>query len=167
LGSLGYTNAVVELSTQLSQASVQPEVVLLATGSCGTQAGVLAGTIAIGARWQVAGVSVSRSVDECVARVTTLATAATRRLGVRPPDVGEVDVVDGRGPGFGRPSPEGRRHARLAASTEGLVLDDVYTAKALAQLTAVAGAGPVVFWHTGGTVAALAAAITRGAGSVA
>lgn len=165
LGSLAYANAVLELSAQLSQVGVEPDVVLLATGSCGTQAGVLAGTIAVGAQWRVVGVSVSRSVDECVARVVKLATAATCRVGVRPPDRREIDVVDGRGPGFGRASPEGRRHARLAASTEGLVLDDVYTAKALAQLAAVVGSGPVVFWHTGGTVTALAAAIAHGAGS--
>lgn len=164
LGSLAYVHAVTELAAQLTQLDVAPEAVVLATGSCGTQAGVLAGTIAVDGRWRVVGVSVSRPVDECVERVTNLATAATRRLGVRPPDAHEVAVVDGRGPGFGQPSPEGRRHARLAAATAGLVLDHVYTAKALAHLPAVAGAGPVVFWHTGGTVASIADGIAQAHG---
>lgn len=161
LGGLAYVEAVVEMSAQLTRIGVEPDVVLLAAGSCGTQAGVLAGTIAVGAPWRVVGVSVSRPVDACVEQVTNLASAATRRLGIRPPAPHEVVVVDGRRPGFGRPSPEGRRHARLAAATAGLVLDQVYTAKALAHLTAVAGDGPVVFWHTGGVVSAVSDAIAR------
>ncbi|CAN5877472.1 pyridoxal-phosphate dependent enzyme [soil metagenome] len=164
LGSLAYVDAVTELAAQLAHLDVTADVVVLATGSCGTQAGVLAGTIAVGAPWRVVGVSVSRPVAECVERVTGLATAATRRLGIRPPDAHEVVVIDGRGPGFGHPSPEGRRHAHLAAATAGLVLDDVYTAKALAHLPAVAGGGPVVFWHTGGIVSSITGAVAEARG---
>ncbi|HSJ44463.1 MAG TPA: pyridoxal-phosphate dependent enzyme [Euzebyales bacterium] len=161
-GSLAYAAAVPEVSTQLSRLGVEPDLHLLATGSCGTQAGLVAGTIAMGAGWRVIGASVSRPVDECVERVTALATACTQRLGVRPPMVHEVIVVDARGPGFGRTSAAGRRCARLAAATEGLVLDDVYTAKALAQLPTVARSDAAVFWHTGGTVAAVANALSAG-----
>lgn len=161
VGGLAYAGAVAELSSQLSHLGVKPELVLLATGSCGTQAGVLAGTIASGAPWRVVGASVSRPVHECVARVTALASAGTERLGARPPHAHEIIVVDARGPGFGRPSQAGMRTARLASANEGLVLDDVYTAKALAQLPTVAGSGPVVFWHTGGVLSVVADAVGR------
>lgn len=158
-GSLAQAYAVAELSAQLAERAVEPELVVVATGSCGTQAGLLAGTIAAGAGWRVVGASVSRPVDECVARVAALARACTERLGVRPPGPQEVSVVDARGPGFGQPSEAGRRCARLAAETEGLVLDDVYTAKALAEVPTLASGGPVVFWHTGGVVSAVATAV--------
>lgn len=161
-GSLAYAAAVAEVSTQLSQLDVEPDLFLLAAGSCGTQAGLVAGTIATGASWRVVGATVSRPVDECAERVTALATACTQRLGVRPPAAHEVIVVDARGPGFGEPSAAGRRCAQLAAATEGLVLDDVYTAKALAELPTVARSGPVVFWHTGGTVSAVTGAVVAG-----
>jgi D-cysteine desulfhydrase len=65
------------------------------------------------------------------------------------------------GPGYGKPSPEGEEATTLALRTEGLVLDPVFTAKAMAALVAETRAGrlggPVVLLHTGGTPAALAA----------
>ena len=65
------------------------------------------------------------------------------------------------GPGYGKASPEGDEAALLAARTEGLVLDPVFTAKAMAALVVECRRrplpGPVVFLHTGGTPSALAA----------
>jgi 1-aminocyclopropane-1-carboxylate deaminase/D-cysteine desulfhydrase-like pyridoxal-dependent ACC family enzyme len=75
------------------------------------------------------------------------------------PAAERVEVRDARGPGYGIPSAAGERAARLAAATEGLLLDPVFTAKALALLPGLVGdatGGPVVFWHTGGIPAALA-----------
>ena len=73
----------------------------------------------------------------------------------REPGPADVTVVDARGPGHGLPSPGGLAAAELAIRTEGLMLDPVYTAKALA----LAPPGqPVVFWHTGGVLDAVAAA---------
>jgi len=156
-GSLAYAQACTEMATQLAHHGVEPELLLVATGSCGTQAGLLAGTIAAGATWRVAGASVSRPVDECVARVDALARACTGLLGKRSPRPDEVIVMDARGPGFGRPSDAGRRYARKAAEAEGILLDAVYTAKALAQLPKLRNvAGPIVFWHTGGLASAMA-----------
>jgi 1-aminocyclopropane-1-carboxylate deaminase/D-cysteine desulfhydrase-like pyridoxal-dependent ACC family enzyme len=157
-GSLAYAQACAELAAQVARHRVDPEVLLVATGSCGTQAGLVAGTIACGAAWRVVGASVSRPVDECVSRIGALARACTDRLGVRPPRTDEVTVKDARGPGFGRPSDAGRRSAALAADTEGILLDPVYTAKALAELPHLRDVtGPIVFWHTGGLASAIAA----------
>jgi D-cysteine desulfhydrase len=158
IGSLAYAQACTEVAAQMAQLGVDPELLLVATGSCGTQAGLVAGTIAGGASWRVVGASVSRPVDECLARIDALARACTDRLAARPPRPDEVTVMDARGPGFGRPSDAGRRAAALAADTEGMLLDPVYTAKALGHLSQVRDVtGPIVFWHTGGLASAIAA----------
>lgn len=72
----------------------------------------------------------------------------------------DVVVTDARGLGHGLPSPEGMTAAELAMGTEGLMVDPVYTAKALAVVGTpdLAGAETVVFWHTGGVLDVVALA---------
>jgi D-cysteine desulfhydrase len=150
VGCLGYVEAAFELEEQLPGPA---EAVVLATGSCGTQAGLHLGAALTGAAWRLVGISVSRPVAECRERIGSLARGAAGVLGVRPV-LGDVEVCDGIGPGYGRPSRAGQAAAALTARTEGLFLDPVFTAKAMATLAAAAetGAltGPVVFLHTGG-----------------
>ena len=158
LGAVGYALAVAELTAQLDAEGVVPELVLVATGSGGTQAGLVAGAVAGICPWRVVGASVSRPPEACAERVLTLARAAADLLGLPAVDAGQVVVRDARGPGYGIPSAEGDRAAGLAARTEGLLLDPVFTAKALAELPRLVeegSGGPVVFWHTGGTPEAL------------
>jgi D-cysteine desulfhydrase len=155
LGALGYVRASLELTGQLLDAGLAPSALWLATGSCGTQAGLLAGARWLRAPYQVVGVTVSRPVTECVTRVGALAAEAAALLGLvaAPPAAGDVCVVDGhRGPAYGVPSGEGDDAARLVAQTEGVFLDPVFGAKAMAGLAAGAGrlGGPVVFLVTGG-----------------
>jgi D-cysteine desulfhydrase len=159
VGAAGYALAVAELAVQLDAEQVTPELVLVASGSGGTQAGLVAGTLAGGHTWRVVGASVSRPVGECTARVLALARAAAALLGLPEPAAGDVEAHDARGPGYGVPSAEGERAAGLAAATEGLLLDPVFTAKALALLVRLVeegAGGQVVFWLTGGVPAALA-----------
>jgi D-cysteine desulfhydrase len=159
VGAAGYALAVAELAAQLETERVTPELLVVATGSGGTQAGLVAGTLAGGHRWRVVGASVSRPVTECAARVLALARGAAALLGLPAPAAGQVEVHDVRGPGYGIASIEGGRAAGLAAATEGLLLDPVFSAKALgllARLVAEGAGGPLVFWHTGGIPAALA-----------
>ncbi|HLJ07379.1 MAG TPA: pyridoxal-phosphate dependent enzyme, partial [Acidimicrobiia bacterium] len=170
VGAVGYAVAAAELAGQLAAAGVARATVLLATGSCGTQAGLVAGaglpssfragaTVAV----QVLGVPVSRPPDEVVEHVARLATGCAARLGSDRVFTGDdVSLLGGYiGPGYGKPSSEGDEAAELALRTEALILDPVFTAKAMAALVAEARAGrlpgPVVFLHTGGTPAALAA----------
>lgn len=155
-GALGYFHAAGELSEQLAEAAVQPAEVWLATGSCGTQAGLVAGAHAVGWGARITGVTVSRAPEECRQRVAELArdTAALAGRAAPPTDHTPV-VVDGYiGPGYGRASPQGERAARWVASTEGVFLDPVFGAKAMAALVDRAEAGrldgPVVFLVTGG-----------------
>ena len=164
VGAVGYALAAVELADQLGAAGVPAATVLLATGSCGTQAGLVVGAaLPSAASLAVVGVPVSRPPEECLERIARLATGCAERLGSdRVFTDADVRLLGGYlGPGYGKPSAQGDEAALLAARTEGLVLDPVFTAKAMAALVAEARrgtlTGPVVFLHTGGTPAALAA----------
>lgn len=152
LGAVGFAVAAVELAAQLDR---EPALVVLAVGSGSSCAGLLAA----GPPWPVLGVSVSRPPLEITGKVRALAEACAGLLGNPSPRPGWLEILDVRGPGFGVASPADRAAARLALHTEGLLLDHTYGAKAFAVLTErVGGAGgPVVFWHTGGLVPAVAA----------
>lgn len=164
LGAVGYALAVDELAGQLAELHSEPEVVLVATGSCGTQAGLVAGTVATGRRWRVVGAAVSRPPAECHERVLRLARGCAALLGSPAPKERDVELVDARGPGYGAASAQGDAAASLAAATEGLLLDPVFTAKAMAALVAAVAEGlhgPAVFVHTGGIPVALESTVRR------
>lgn len=157
VGASGYVRATMELARQLEAGGVDPAQLWLATGSCGTQAGLVAGARALGRPYEVVGVTVSRSVAECVERVGRLAaeTAELLHLPAGAGDDTDVVVVDGYlGPGYGRPSPAGEAAAALVARTEAVLLDPVFGAKAMAGMIDAARAGrlpgPVVFLVSGG-----------------
>ncbi len=156
LGSVGYAHASLELATQLLDRALAPRQLWLATGSCGTQGGLVAGARWLQPSYDVVGVSVSRSVDECVRRVASLADRAVTVLGLpRVGDTDDITVLGGHlGPGYGRPSKEGDHATAVVARSEGIFLDPVFGAKAMAALVGSArqGAveGPVVFLVSGG-----------------
>jgi D-cysteine desulfhydrase len=154
VGALGYLAASVELAAQLTELGLAPTALWLPTGSCGTQAGLTAGAHWLRCGYEVVGVTVSRPVAECADRVATLAAAAAEDIGVPGPR-GEPVVVDGHiGPGYGKRSADGDAAAQLVARTEGVFLDPIFGAKAMAGLLAAirqgAVVGPVVFLVTGG-----------------
>lgn len=157
LGAVGYVSACFELAEQLASSQLEPAQLWLATGSCGTQAGLVAGARWLRLPFEVVGVVVSRPVDECRRRVAELAAGAARVLDIQPPAFAEPapTVVGGHlDPGYGVPSPDGDLAATLVARTEGVFLDPVFGAKAMAGLLTAARsappAGPVVFLVTGG-----------------
>ncbi len=180
LGAVGYALAAFELHEQLGAIGVDAARVVVAVGSGGTLAGLVAGNVALGRPWTLVGASVSRPAEDASLRVLALARecahllpragapdhtpgAAVRGAGWAAPGSAEplpadVAVVDARGPGHGLPSPEGRAAAEQAMLTEGLMVDPVYTAKALALVPRYADGGDMVFWHTGGLLDAVAAA---------
>jgi D-cysteine desulfhydrase len=162
-GAEGYRRAVDELLSQLPPASLHgpPPVVVVATGSGGTLAGLVAGLVAHGRPLAVVGASVSRAPDALRADVLRLATEVADRRGEARPAPDDVRLVDARGPGHGLASAAGEQAADTALRTAGLVLDPVYTAKALAVLPAVVGGQPAVFWHTGGLLDAVAGLLHR------
>jgi 1-aminocyclopropane-1-carboxylate deaminase/D-cysteine desulfhydrase-like pyridoxal-dependent ACC family enzyme len=153
IGAEAYRTAVDEVLEQL--AGRRP-VVVIAAGAGGTLAGLVAGNVARGRPLRIVGASVSRPPGEVAGRVLALATAVAERHGEPHPEESDVELVDARGPGHGLPSPAGEAAAAVALRTEGLVLDPVYTAKALAALPAAVGDEPALFWHTGGLLDAVA-----------
>jgi D-cysteine desulfhydrase len=161
LGALGYVRASQELATQLAGLDAPPSGLWLATGSCGTQAGLVAGAAVTGASYQVVGVTVSRPAGEAADRVRELAAAAAALAGTGPDLPGMSTGLPGPdvrtgwiGPGYGVPSAAGQAAARLVAETEGVFLDPVFGAKAMAALIAGCRSGrvhgPQVFLVSGG-----------------
>ncbi len=152
-GALAYVAAADELLAQMER---PPDWLVLADGSGGTHAGLLAG---MPRETRILGVDVSRPATPLAESVPKLASK-TAELAGRPAPAGEVIIADHCGPKYAAITEESRRAARLAAQTEGLVLDPVYTGKAMAGLNAAARAGTlsgtVVFLHTGGAVALFA-----------
>jgi D-cysteine desulfhydrase family pyridoxal phosphate-dependent enzyme len=152
LGALGYVRAVDELFLQCADLVVEPTVVVVATGSAGTHAGLVAG---FGDHARVLGVRVGTR-ENLADRVDALAAAAAEIAGRDVPR-GNAWLDDGQlGEGYGAHTDACIEAMSLAARTEGLILDPVYTGKALAGLVAACRDGRiarddvVVFCHTGG-----------------
>ena len=153
-GSLGYLVGAEEISSQCRDAGLHNATVWLATGSCGTQAGLVTG-VAAGLLSAVVGVTVSRPVEECRSRVLEIAQAAAVLAGTTPATANIVTVLDGYiGGGYGVPTAEGAAAAALVLSTEGIFLDPPFCAKGMASLVDAAAqgsiAGPVIFLVSGG-----------------
>ena len=156
IGVSAYADAVDELHQQLAGEHV--DWVVVADGSGGTHAGLLAG---FDARVRVLGVDVGTRPD-LEAVVPRLAAEAAARTG-RPAPAGEVLIDHERfGEGYGAVCDSALEAIRLAARSEGLVLDPVYTGKAMAGLVAAVREGRIgrdetaLFWHTGGAPALFA-----------
>ena len=138
---------------------------MVPVGSGGTLAGLVAGHVLLGRPWTLVGCSASRPPQAAARRVLTLARECLSLLAAGPTGTGpaevrptDVTVADARGPGHGLASAQGIAAAEQAIRTEGLMVDPVYTAKALALVSRHAGDEGVVFWHTGGVLDVVAAA---------
>jgi len=159
VGALGYVVCALEMAEQFREMEIEPAAVIVATGSQGTQSGLLAGFSAAGRDVPVIGITVSRDGEEQAELVLDL-TRKTAELAEIEFEVNQDQVVcDGSyyAPGYGQPN-EGMIEAlSLTACTEGLILDPVYSGKAMAGLIAMIRSGrfgsqdTVVFLHTGGT----------------
>jgi L-cysteate sulfo-lyase len=154
LGALGYALAAREIVHDC------PNVgwIVHASGSAGTQAGLLAGLLALDHPARVIGVDIDAQPDRVRADVCRVGRQASALLGVeaRWTDASVEIAADWSAGGYGVCDEPAEEAIRLAARLEGLVLDPVYTGKAMAGLIGLAGrgrfkdGGPVVWIHTGG-----------------
>ena len=151
-----------ELTAQLTERGEQPRYVVCAGGSCGTLSGLTLGLALASSEARLAAVSISRSVPDRVAFARRVMTESCAILGMALPDALPL-IWDGYvGPGYGMPTDLSGRALDLAARTEGLILDPVYTAKAFGGLIGEIEAGRIkrddliVFVHTGGSPALFA-----------
>jgi D-cysteine desulfhydrase family pyridoxal phosphate-dependent enzyme len=169
LGAIGYVNGALELDGQLEAAGIEPDFLYLC-GANMTPAGMALGLRALGRRARLVNVapivwSEPRAVD-----IARIANAAAARLDldvqIAPAEIANHDAYIG--PGYGVVTDGAREAMRLLAGTEGIILDPVYSAKAMAGLidhvrTGRVGTGQtVVFLHTGGTPALFAYAADLG-----
>ncbi len=158
VGALGYVRAADELRSQLADAGADLGLVVVADGSGGTHAGLVAG---LGDAGLVLGVNVGTRPDLDVKVPAKAAEAAA--LAGRSAPTGDYSIDHDRyGTGYAEATDEGLAAMRLAARTEGMVLEPVYTGKAMAGLVAAAREGrlptegAIVFLHTGGLPALFA-----------
>ena len=128
----------------------------MATGSGGTLAGLAIGLKALGARTRAVGIAVCDDAPRLRDAVLTIAAEAHERYGLPTLDERDFTLVEGyQGRGYGLCGPEELTLLRDVARRDGLVLDPVYTVKALRGVIEQAGGaalpGPrIVFVHTGG-----------------
>lgn len=161
LGALGYAHAALELVSQATDRGLRIDHLVHATGSAGTQAGLVAGLQALSSPIQLLGIGVRAPRDKQEAAVYDLACRTWDLLGLRGelPRESVVANCDYVGGGYGVPTPGMVEAVTLLAQTEGLLLDPVYSGKGMAGLIDLIRKGRfrkdenVVFLHTGGSVA--------------
>ncbi|MEW6081882.1 MAG: D-cysteine desulfhydrase family protein [Bacillota bacterium] len=165
VGAAGYVLGMLELFGQAAEAGITIGHIVTAVGSAGTIGGILVGTRLLDPAVKVTGISVGRSSGE-LARMSADVANRTSRLLDLPLGFKEEDltIFDGYvGEGYAIPTAGCWDAIRKTASWEGVILDPVYTGKAMAGLMDLGarhfdGPGCVVFLHTGGTAALFAMA---------
>jgi 1-aminocyclopropane-1-carboxylate deaminase/D-cysteine desulfhydrase-like pyridoxal-dependent ACC family enzyme len=157
LGAAAFVSAIAELATQIDP----PDLIVHASSSGGTQAGLIAGCSLTGWPTRILGVSADESSAALQGDIRILLGGLAELLGFDPTRFATASVeVDDRfvGEGYGVPTTASREAIELAARTDALFLDPTYTAKAMAGLIArirggeFDGRATVLFWHTGGQV---------------
>ncbi|MBX8532892.1 D-cysteine desulfhydrase [Pseudomonas cichorii] len=162
VGALGYVRAGLELAEQIKQTGLDFAAVVLASGSAGTHSGMALALAEQLPELPVIGVTVSRSEETQLPKVQGLAERTAELLDIALPPAFKVQLWDEYfGPRYGEPNAGTLSAIKLVASHEGLLLDPVYTGKAMAGLLDGIGRqrfneGPLIFLHTGGAPALFA-----------
>ena len=163
IGALGYVSCAYEMLAQFDAQGLDVGWIMLASGSAGTHAGLLAGLHAAGSDIPVMGISVRQPRERQIAAVHKLAAATAAQLTDIPLSLDKTLVDDGYvGAGYGLPTEGTIAAINLIARKEGLLLDPVYSAKGLAGMIGLTEQKffdrqkDVVFLHTGGAAALFA-----------
>lgn len=161
LGALGYVQCALEIAAQ-SAGNVTFSSVVVASGSAGTHAGLAVGLQQLLPQTELIGVTVSRKAQEQRPKVTDIQKALAKSLEI----TGALEDItlwdDYFAPQYGMPNEEGLAAIGLLARLEGILLDPVYTGKAMAGLldgleqNKFCDDGPILFIHTGGAPALFA-----------
>jgi 1-aminocyclopropane-1-carboxylate deaminase/D-cysteine desulfhydrase-like pyridoxal-dependent ACC family enzyme len=156
IGAAGFAHGIEELLA----AGIRPDAIVHSSSSGGTQAGFIAGCALFGLKTRVIGISADESSSGLQQIVSALLEQLAEHLGGSRASVGlnrDLVVDDGYvGEGYGIPTPLSTDALTMVARCEGIVLDPVYTAKAMAGLIDYVRQGrfsigeTVLFWHTGG-----------------
>jgi L-cysteate sulfo-lyase len=160
VGALGYVGCAQELMQQADEMGLRIDRLVTATGSAGTHAGLVVGLQGCNANVSVLGIGVRNPKPVQEANVHRLAEATAEYVGVKGgiPRESVVANCDYVGPGYGMPTPGMTEAVLMLARLEGILLDPVYSGKAMAGLIDLIRKGQfakderVVFLHTGGAV---------------
>ena len=160
VGSLGYVYAAQELLGQAMELGLRIDHVIHATGSAGTQAGLVVGMVGLNSGVAVLGIGVSAPRAPQETKVLALAQETAKHLGL--PGIIHAEHIaancDYVGQGYGIATQGMAEAVRLVAELEGILLDPVYSGKAMAGLIDLIRKGHftpdsnIVFMHTGGSV---------------
>ena len=163
IGALGYVSCAYEMLAQFDAQGLDVGWIVLASGSAGTHAGLLAGLHAAGSDIPVMGISVRQPRERQIAAVHKLAAATAAQLTDTPLSLEKTVIDDGYvGAGYGLPTEGTIAAINLIARKEGVLLDPVYSAKGLAGMIGLTEQKffdrqkDVVFLHTGGAAALFA-----------
>ena len=159
-GALGYVNCALELLGQLADAGLVIDHLLHATGSAGTQAGLVTGLRAMNVGIPLLGIGVRSPKEKQEESVFGLAVRTAEKIGAagavtRGDVVANTDYV---GPGYGLPAEDTLEAIDLFARFEAILLDPVYSAKGAAGMIDLIRKGTfkkgqrIVFLHTGGAI---------------
>jgi L-cysteate sulfo-lyase len=160
VGALGYVSCAQELLQQADEMGLRIDRIVSATGSAGTHAGLLVGLEGNNANIPVLGIGVRQPRDVQEANVFRLAQMTAQLVGMRSEIRRDTAVAncDYIGGGYGIPTEGMKEAVRMLAQTEGILLDPVYSGKAMAGMIdlirkgTIPSAETVVFLHTGGAV---------------
>jgi len=159
IGSLGYVLCANEILQQITTQELAIDQIVLASGSAGTQAGLLAGLIAAKVDIPVLGIAVSSTTEDQQQLVEALLRQVLALLGLDPDQAKGRVVTNGSyfGEGYGMATEAMITAVKRCAQLEGLLLDPVYTGKAMAGLMDLCAQGVIaagskqLFIHTGGS----------------
>lgn len=165
-GIMGYVDAMFELAEQIQTGvATRPDVIAFSTSSGGTQAGMLLGGHLAGLDGiRLLGISVDERAEDLRPTVEALTRQGAELLGVELPDITQlIEIHDNYiGQGYAVVGEPERKAIQLLATTEGILVDPVYTGRALAGLIdlikkgLLAPVATILFWHTGGDAAIFA-----------
>lgn len=161
IGALGYVSCAQEILTQTFEMGLNIDHLVTASGSAGTHAGLLVGMIGNNANIPITGISVNRNKENQTNAVFNLAKATSEKINIHN-EINKKDVVvydDYVGAGYSIPTDAMVEAVELLAKTEGILLDPVYTGKAMSGLIDLIRQGKfqecenILFVHTGGSPA--------------
>ncbi len=164
VGAVGYVTAMQELLDQAKALNVNFDAIVFATSSGGTQAGLVVGARRAGYTGRILGISVDHRAAELTPMLIEIANATANRIDLAIAFSANDFEVNDRylGAGYAVMGDPEREAIRLTAQTEGLLVDPVYTGRAMAGLMDLIRRREfrsdqnVLFWHTGGTAALFA-----------
>jgi D-cysteine desulfhydrase len=166
-GAAGYANALVELTHQAAAQSLRVDAIVFPSSSGGTQAGLLAGAVITGFQGRIIGVGIDKREGGAIPLADEIRSLAQQTLGFITEEgmklTRSVEVDQSyQGAGYGIVGGLEREAIKLLARTEGILVDPVYTGRAMGGLLDMIRQHRfekdqnVLFWHTGGTPALFA-----------